>query len=138
MNDDVDGRQIQRIGHRLRLRRDTSWGRDESLLRVNTTLGEHNPGLVPTLSQRNQAHDDTGQPFNAEGNSRVEGSAAEQIQFSLSRRQLTQSKSQGMTNTKSQLACERSRVRFEILCAAVLGAGVAMPRRSSELHQIQE
>ena len=37
--------------------------------------------------------------------------------------------------SKSQHDYERSRARLEILCAAVLGAAVAKPRRGSELHQ---
>ena len=62
----------------------------------------------------------------------------QQNKFNSFRRQLAQSKPRGMTNTKSQQDCERSRARFEILCAAVSGAGVAKSRRRSELHQIQE
>ena len=63
-------------------------------------------------------------------------SAAEQI--TSSRRQLAQSKSRGMTNTKSQQDCERSRARVELLCAAVPGSGVPRPRRGSGLHQIEK
>ena len=47
INDDVDGRRIQRTGHRLRLRKATPVG-----VAMSAFAGEHNPGLVPTLSQR--------------------------------------------------------------------------------------